>query len=59
MRFTALAILALLSACKREPTFDQRYDAAAKHINQTAKEIDAEISATGVPTTGPSDRPTI
>lgn len=57
MRLAALAILVALSACKREPTFDERYDAAAKQINETAKEIDAEIERTGAPTAVPSQGP--
>lgn len=59
MRLAMLAVLVLLCACKREPTFDERYDAAAKQITKTAKEIDADISATGAPTTAASSMPAI
>jgi len=59
MRLAALAILALLGACKQEPTFEERYDAAAMHIRETAKEIDAEIESTGAPTTAASQAPAI
>lgn len=42
--------LALLGGCKREPTFDERYAAASKTIVSRAKQIDAEVAATGAPT---------
>lgn len=60
MRLAALMIIVLLAACKREPTFDERYDTAEKQIRDTAKEIDAELGKvppTGVPSIAPSQSP--
>lgn len=37
--------LLLLTACEREPAFDDRYDATAKEIESRARAMDAEISA--------------
>ncbi|PNU06153.1 hypothetical protein [Novosphingobium guangzhouense] len=45
----ALGAVVLLSACKREPTFDERYDTANKAIVDRAKQIDAQIAGTGTP----------
>lgn len=45
----AFALVALLGRCKREPTFEERYKAANKTIVDRAKEIDAQIAATGSP----------
>lgn len=53
MRGAAIIALVLLAACKREPTFDQRYEEAEKHIRSTAAEIDAEIGK-AAPTDAPS-----
>ncbi|KMS59480.1 hypothetical protein V474_09785 [Novosphingobium barchaimii LL02] len=44
-----LALAALLGGCKREPDFQERYDAANKTIVDKAKAIDAQIAGTGVP----------
>jgi len=44
----AMACLAL-AGCKREPSFDERYDAANKTIAKTAHEIDAEITGSPAP----------
>ena len=44
MRGLALLALALvLAACEREPTFDERYDKAAKQIRAKAAQIDREL----------------
>jgi len=43
-RFWALAILAALSACKREPSFDERYAGAQKAIRQKADELDQDMA---------------
>jgi hypothetical protein len=45
---TLTLTLVLLAGCRKEPDFDERYDAASKTIGQTAGEIDAQIS--GSPT---------
>jgi hypothetical protein len=37
-------LLVSLCACKREPTFDERYDAATRKIVDKAKAIDAQVS---------------
>lgn len=42
-----LAVLLLLSACEREPDFEDRYDAAAKEIDARAKAMDADIAGAG------------
>ncbi len=53
MRAAAVIAILLLVACKREPTFDERYEAAGKEISDTAREIDAEIGNIS-PTDAPS-----
>lgn len=45
--------LLILSACRREPDFDERYDAANEQIRNTAKEIDEQIAGTA--TSEPED----
>lgn len=45
----ALALAASLGGCKREPTFEERYDAANKSIVERAKRIDAQIAGTAAP----------
>jgi hypothetical protein len=45
-RAAILPILLLLSACEREPDFEDRYDAAAKEIDARAKAMDADIAGT-------------
>jgi len=40
----ALALLAALSACKREPTFDERYAGAQKAIRDKASELDRDMA---------------
>jgi PBP1b-binding outer membrane lipoprotein LpoB len=47
-----LALAALLGGCKREPDFDERYDAASKSIVDKAKAIDAQVAGTGAPPAG-------
>ena len=39
----ALALCLLAPACKEEPSFDQRYDAAEEKIRRTAAEIDSDL----------------
>lgn len=45
----ALPLMGTLSACKREPDFEERYKAANAKINQSAAEIDAQVAGTGAP----------
>lgn len=46
-----LIVLALASACKREPTFDERYAATQKRIESKSKQLDAELAGqTPIPT---------
>lgn len=46
MRLAGVMLLALLlTGCKREPSFDERFDAAQEKIGKAAQAIDAEISA--------------
>lgn len=54
MRKTSLLLICLLaiSACRREPDFDQRYDAANRKMRNMAEQIDAQIAGTGTPTPG-------
>lgn len=40
----ALAALAALSACKREPTFDERYASAQKVIRDKVGELDRDMA---------------
>jgi len=40
----ALALLAALAACKREPTFDERYAGAQKAIRDKASELDRDMA---------------
>ncbi|VWX51442.1 hypothetical protein [Novosphingobium sp. 9U] len=40
----ALAALAALSACKREPSFDERYASAQKAIRDKAGELDRDMA---------------
>ncbi|MBB3940980.1 hypothetical protein GGR39_002643 [Novosphingobium fluoreni] len=39
----SMMLLAALSACKREPTFDERYAGAQKAIREKAGELDKDI----------------
>jgi hypothetical protein len=39
-----LVALAALSACKREPTFDERYASAQKAVRQKAGELDQDMA---------------
>lgn len=63
MRVWLLLALALIAACKREPSFDERYAEAQKVIGDKAAEIDAELATReseaaqreGVPTQGTAD----
>jgi hypothetical protein len=47
MRFTLVIVLALLGACRGEPDFDERYDAASKQIGTSARRIDMELEKRG------------
>lgn len=40
----ALIALLALAACKKEPDFDARYDAAATNIQERAAAIDGEMA---------------
>lgn len=41
-----LAAAVALSGCKREPDFEERYEAANSRIVKTARDIDAQVSGT-------------
>lgn len=41
MRAFGFFVLLLLTACEREPTFDERYEHALRHIDEKTKELDA------------------
>ena len=47
----ALGLLSL-SACRREPDFDERYQEADAKVRDMAGQIDAQITGTGTPTSG-------
>ncbi|MCT2401075.1 hypothetical protein [Novosphingobium mangrovi (ex Huang et al. 2023)] len=53
----ALTFALTLAACKREPDFNERYEAASAKVTQTAREIDDRIAATGVPEPDAPDGP--
>lgn len=40
----ALVALVVLAACKREPTFDERYAGAKKAISEKAAELETDIA---------------
>lgn len=44
MRRLAILLPLLLAACHREPSFDERYDKAAKEIDARAKAMDKDIA---------------
>lgn len=43
MRAAILVPLLLLAACEREPDFETRYDDAQERIEETAKQIEADL----------------
>lgn len=44
MRGLVLLPMLLLAACHDEPSFDERYDKAAKEVEARAKQMDADIA---------------
>ena len=44
MRGLVLLPMLLLAACHDEPSFDERYDKAAKEVEARAKRMDADIA---------------
>ena len=44
MRGRVLLPMLLLAACHDEPSFDERYDKAAKEVEARAKRMDADIA---------------
>lgn len=40
----ALAVLLALAGCKRQPSFDERFDAAQKKLEAKTRAIDQELS---------------
>ena len=44
MRGLAILLPLLLAACHQEPSFDERYDKAAKEIDARAKAMDKDIA---------------
>ncbi|MBO9723659.1 MAG: hypothetical protein J7530_04720 [Novosphingobium sp.] len=44
-----LAGLVALSGCHKEPSFEERYDAANENIAKRARDIDARIAGTDTP----------
>lgn len=59
MRGLALTILIAsfaIGACKKEPTFDERYEAAQEEIRETADNIDEDLNRPS-PTAKQADDP--
>jgi hypothetical protein len=59
-----IAAVMLTSACNSEPSFDERYAAAKKHVEGNARAIDADLqakasAAADVPGDAPSGTPII
>lgn len=44
MRRLALALIVVLSACRQEPDFDERYAKAARELRQKSVDLDAELA---------------
>lgn len=44
-----LAGLVALSGCHKEPSFEERYEAANEKISKRARDIDAQIAGTSTP----------
>lgn len=58
MRAAVLLVpLLLLSACKDQPRFEDRYDKAAKEIEARAKAMDADIAKSDEAATTSKDLP--
>jgi len=56
MRHWVVVLFALaLAGCKREPNFDERFDAAQARISKAAEAIDSEISASEAAMPDPSE----
>lgn len=45
----ACLLLIPISGCKRQPSFDERYDAATHDVVKRAKSIDAQVAASTAP----------
>lgn len=57
MRRLALLMPLLLAACHDEPSFDERYDKAAKEIDARAKAMDKDIAESERAAKAASDLP--
>lgn len=51
---SALLLVAALSACKREPSFDERYAGAKTAIQKKAAELDKDMAKRAAETKGTS-----
>ena len=56
LAFTILIASFTIGACKREPTFDERYEAAQEKIRETADNIDEDLDQPS-PTVEKADDP--
>ena len=45
MRAAALFVLVLMSACKAEPSFDERYARTQQRLEARAAEIDRQVAS--------------
>ena len=52
--FTSALVLALLSGCKGEPSFEERYSEAEATISEQAQSIDSDLRQPGAIATSPA-----
>ncbi len=55
MRRLLILSALLLSACRSEPSFDERYEVAQEQIEEKAKELDSELQGLGAENTDAGD----
>ncbi|MGB3807703.1 MAG: hypothetical protein WA936_10935 [Erythrobacter sp.] len=55
MRGLAILALVILCGCEREPTFDERYEAAQEEIEAKAAELDRELERAQVEPSDPGE----
>ena len=49
-----VALVLAVAGCKREPSFDDRYNATANEIELRAARIDDQLNTAGAATTAPA-----
>ena len=50
-------LLALLTACEQEPTFEERYSEAEAAISERAQSIESDLGESGEAESAPAPRP--